>query len=142
MQPLVILGTGEVIRSSLLWRGKGIDGVPTAVTVHRDNTQDKKHFRHLLELCAKVLEPGSLLIFDCGGNTRENKAKVVERGFHYLTLKPKKVKTYRRYVQSFDLSEAESFVLNAREYFCIKRRECEEWLYIYFSPSSERNSLS
>ncbi len=33
-----------------------------------EDTQDKKYFRYLLELSAEVLDNGSLLIFDCGGN--------------------------------------------------------------------------
>jgi len=47
---------------------------------------------------------------------KENKRVVRETGFYYLSLKLKKVKTYRRYVGAFELSRTEHFVLNDRYY--------------------------
>ena len=41
----------------------------------------------------KVTPKKSLLIFDCGGNTLENKRKNTRLKFHYLTLKAKKERT-------------------------------------------------
>jgi len=55
----------------------------------------------LLSVAGRVLEKGSLLIFDAGANSLANKERVVKLGFNYLTLKPKKVKTYRRYTRNF-----------------------------------------
>ena len=54
----------------------GISGIPTAITIQRGNVQDKKHFRYLLNLCSKILEENSLLIFDCGANSKANKEKI------------------------------------------------------------------
>ncbi len=119
----------------------GINEVPCAITVQKGNTQDKKHFTYLLNVAKRVLEKGSLLIFDAGANSRANKLRVREAGLNYLTLKPKKVKTYRKYVESFWRAEPERFELNGRSYYCVKLREGEEWLYVYFSPELCREQL-
>ena len=66
---------------------------------------------------------------------------MLEAGFNYLTLKPKKVKTYRRYVEKFWRSQPEKLELNGRTYCCLKLREGGEWLYIYFSPDLLRDQL-
>ena len=73
----------------------GINEVPSAIIVQRGNVQDKRHFKYLLSVAGRVLDKGSLLIFDAGANSRTNKQRVVKLGFNYLTLKPKKVRTYK-----------------------------------------------
>ena len=118
----------------------GINEVPSCA-VQRGNVQDKRHFNYLLNVARRVLEKGSLLIFDAGANSRANKRRVLEAGFNYLTLKPKKVKTYRRYVEKFWRSQPEKLELNGRTYYCLKLREGGEWLYIYFSPDLLRDQL-
>ena len=60
----------------------GINDVPSAITVQRGNVQDKKHFKYLLSVAGRVLEKGSLLIFDAGANSRTNKERVVRSGFN------------------------------------------------------------
>ena len=130
----------------------GINEVPCAVTVQRGNS-DKKHFRYLLNVAGRVLDKGSLLIFDAGANSRANKERVVRSGFNYLTLKPKKVRTYKRYVRNFWKFKPRKFELNNKAYYCVKLkekdkdkdkdREKQEWLYlyVYFSPDLLRDQL-
>jgi len=114
----------------------GINGISSALTVQRGNVQDKKHFRQILGVVSKVLEKESLLVFDCGGNTRANKRKVRENGFHYLTFKAKRVSSYRRHIQYFtgNMGVAESFTVNGRQYFCVKKQAGDETLYVFFCP--------
>jgi len=104
----------------------GINEIPSAITVQRGNVQDKKHFKYLLNIAGRVLEEGSLLIFDAGANSRTNKQRVVRSGFNYLTLKPKKVRTYKRYVKNFWKLKPIKFELNGRDYYCVKLGEKEE----------------
>ena len=68
-----------------------ISGIPTALTIQRGSVQDKTHMREMLRVCMKILNKGSLLMFDCGANTPKIKDTIVENCLHYLTLKPKKV---------------------------------------------------
>ena len=93
----------------------GINGIPSALTVQKGNLVDKKHWKVMLKCLAKILEKGALLIFDCGANTKKNKEKIREKGFHYLTLKPKKKSPYRKYIKIFHGSKQEKIVANATE---------------------------
>lgn len=121
----------------------GIDGIPSALTVQRGNVQDKKHFRQILGVVSRVLEKNSLLVFDCGGNTNANKRKVWELGFHYLTFKAKRVSSYRKHIQYFtgDRGTTESFTVNGRNYYCVKKHEGEETLYVYYCPQLHADQL-
>ena len=114
----------------------GINGIPTAITIQRGNVQDKKHMKQMLKVISKVLPENSLLIFDAGANTRKNKHDIREMKHHYLTLKPKKVRKYKKYIQFFkeNFESVEEFELNERHYYCIKKKEGNEVLYIFFCP--------
>ena len=57
----------------------GINDLPTALTIQKGNVQDKKHFDHIFNVAKKVLDKDSILIFDCGANTKTNK-KMVRNG--------------------------------------------------------------
>jgi len=111
----------------------GINNVPTALTIQKGNMQDKKHFKFMLKTVKHLLKEGSLLIFDCGGNTEKNKDKIKKLKFNYLTLKPKKKKTYRKYIEIFKKSKKESITINEIEYKCVKLVENDEVQYIFYS---------
>ena len=117
----------------------GINGIPTAITIQRGNVQDKKHMREILKLIPRVIPKGSLLIFDTGANTKPNKEKIRKNmGYHYLTLKAKHVKTYKKYIKYFkgklEADEVKHFEMNERHYYCVKRKEGDETNYIFFCP--------
>jgi transposase len=86
----------------------------------------------MLKISKKVLKEGSVLVFDCGGNSKKNKEKVRKAKFHYLTLRPKKQKTYKKYIENFKKSIKEVIVIEGRRYKCIKIRE-KEFKYMYYS---------
>ena len=50
----------------------------------------------MLKTSEAVLEKNSLLVFDTGGNTKENKKNVREKEFHFLTLKAKKIEYIKK----------------------------------------------
>ena len=112
----------------------GINGIPTALTIQRGNVQDKTHMREMLRVCTKILDKGSLLMFDCGANTPKVKDTIVENGLNYLTLKPKKVGTYKNLIKDFD-KECARFYCNEVEYLCTQKpsKRPGEFLCIYFS---------
>jgi transposase len=122
----------------------GMNNIPSALTIQKGNVQDKKHMKHMLKILPKVLEEDSLLIFDCGANTKNNKKKIRKLGFHYLTLKPKKKRVYKRYVQMFFQAEGEGNIfvteINGNTYQCVKVRE-EDVKYIFFSETLKKNQL-
>ncbi len=112
----------------------GINGIPTALTIQKGNVQDKTHMREMLKICTKILDKGSLLMFDCGANTPKVKDTIVKNGLNYLTLKPKKVGTYKNLIKDFD-KECRKFECNGTEYLYTKKpsKRPGEFYYIYFS---------
>ena len=111
----------------------GMNNIPTALTVQKGNVQDKKHFKFMLKMVKCLLKEDSLLIFDCGGSTEKNKEKIKKLKFNYLTLKPKKKKTYKRYIEIFKKSKKEILILNDIEYKSVKIKEENEIQYIFYS---------
>jgi transposase len=123
----------------------GISNIPTALTIQKGNVQDKTHFKHTFNVAKKVLEKGSILIFDCGANTKTNKKMIRKGDYHYLTLKAKKKKSYRPIIQSF-LQEKKNestvkFELNEIVYECVKLVRDNEITYIFFSEKLYQEQL-
>lgn len=116
----------------------GINGIPTAITIQKGNTQDKKHMREMLKIIPNVIPENSLLIFDAGANTKANKKKIRTMDYHYLTLKPKRVSIYKTHIRYFmeqlKASNVRKFELNERHYYCVLKKEGESVLNIFFCP--------
>lgn len=119
----------------------GSNSIPTALTIQKGNVQDKKHFKFMLKTVRKILDEESVLVFDCGGNTRENKMKVRKLKFHYLTLKAKKKKTYKKYMQIFKAGEKQKIISNGNVYECVKIKGGDEIKYIFFSKKLYKDQL-
>lgn len=112
----------------------GINGVPSGLTIQKGNVQDKKHMKFMIKIAGKVLDKGSLLIFDCGGNTEDNKENIIELGFNYLTLKPRHRETYKRYIKIYKKSFKEVLYVNGIKYKCVKVKD-ENVKYIFHSKN-------
>ena len=126
----------------------GSNAIPSTITIQKGNTNDKKHFIQTYNVVKRVMQKSSLLVFDCGANTKKNKERIIEDEYEYLTLRPKHIGTYRRYLDIFNNStpvkitikpkategeEHDTEVGSGREYLCAKAKEDEEFKYIYFS---------
>jgi transposase len=122
----------------------GLNNIPTMLTIQKGNVQDKVHMKSLIRLCSKVLPENSLLVFDCGGNTNDNKKAIREHGFHYLTLKGKKKGPYRKEIAQFhrEIENQTSFQFNDRTYTCVKTSNGEDIRYVYFSTNLESEQLA
>jgi len=114
----------------------GLNGISSALTIQRGNVQDKVHMRKMLKIIKKVLQESTLLMFDAGANTKANKEKIRSMGHHYLTLKPKKVGPYKKFIAYFyrHQDRVEHFQINDRNYYCISLLKKGEYNYIYFCP--------
>lgn len=119
----------------------GINGIPTGFTIQKGNVQDKKHFNSSLKIAEKVLDEGSALIFDCGANSKENKEKILKRGFNYLTLRPKKKITYRKYTEIFKQSPKEIVYIDGIKYKCLKIKEENEIKYMFYSKKLYKEQI-
>ena len=114
----------------------GINGIPTTLTIQKGNVCDKVHFKSTLKTVSKVLEKDSLLIFDCGTNTKENKRKILELEYNYLTLKQKQKGPYKKYIEKYKKSEKEILIINGVRYKGVKIKEGYEYKYILFSKKA------
>ncbi|MBU1854130.1 MAG: hypothetical protein KKF89_00265, partial [Nanoarchaeota archaeon] len=76
------------------------------------------------------------MVFDCGANTKENKSRVLELGYNYLTLKQKQRGPYKKYIESYQQSQKEVFYANGIKYKCVKIKGGNEFKYIYFSKKA------
>lgn len=123
----------------------GENKIPTILTIQNGNVVDKEHMAVMLKLCSKVLEPGSLLIFDCGGNTKKNKRKILSLGFDYLTLKPKKKGTYKVFIQHYLEQKKEKKLVEVKFgdqiYHCAKWSKDGESHYIFFSKKTRQDQM-
>lgn len=120
----------------------GINGIPTALTIQNGNVQDKKHFQFMLKTSEAVLPEGSLLIFDTGGNTKENKRQIKGKKFHYLTLKAKKIKIYKEAIEIFNAGTKVDVLINEISYSCVKYRNDDEINYVFFSEKLKSEQLA
>ena len=119
----------------------GMNDIPVGLTIQKGNVCDKEHFGFMLKTVNKVLDKKSLLIFDCGGNTKKNKEKVIQLGFNYLTLKAKQRSTYRKYLSLFEQQAKFGLVINGKIYFYIKTKVEDEYQYIFFSPDLKKDQI-
>lgn len=120
----------------------GINEIPSALTIQKGNVQDKQHFSFMLKTSSAFLEKNSLLIFDCGANTKKNKQDIRDKGFHYLTLKQKQVSPYKNMIQKYNSVNKEEIEINNQKYKCAKVKEDGESNYIFFSGELKNNQLA
>ena len=115
----------------------GMNDIPTALTIQKGNESDKKHLMEVINVVKRVIPKNSALIFDSGGNTKRNKERIRSLNYHYLTFKPKKVRSYKRAIPFFsDEYKGKNIKvvkIGETEYFCAKKPEDVEFHYIYFS---------
>ena len=88
-----------------------------------------------MKIAKYVLDENSVLIFDCGANTKGNKKLIRTSKYHYLTLRAKKVGPYKKLVEFYKCHEKQTFALNGRIYSYVKMKLRDEVQYIFYSES-------
>ena len=119
----------------------GIDGIPSSLTIQKGNVNDVSHFNSMLKISRKVLDKESVLVFDCGANSKKNKKKIRDSEYHYLTLRPKKQNTYKKYIGLFKQSEKEVIYVGKEKYKCMKIKENDEIKYMYYSKKLYKDQI-
>ena len=51
--------------------------------------------KFMLKTVEKILDKDSLLVFDCGGYTKENKRRILDMRYNYLSLVPRNNEVYK-----------------------------------------------
>ncbi|MFH2023161.1 MAG: hypothetical protein ABIJ10_02495 [Candidatus Micrarchaeota archaeon] len=121
----------------------GQNNIPTMLTIQKGNVQDKSHMKHMIKLCSLVFSENTLLAFDCGGNTRENKQLIRDKNLNYLTLKAKQKTSYLKAIKFFETQKQIKVPVKEKEYLCVKMKSDgeNEWQYIFFSSELKKNQL-
>jgi transposase len=119
----------------------GMNNIPSALTIQKGNVQDKTHFKSLFKTAKKILEPGSMIIFDCGANTNKNKEMIKNSSMNYLTLVQKNKKLYRRYLKVYKENKKEILSCNGIRYKCVKISEEGVFKYIFYSKKARKEQL-
>ncbi len=97
----------------------------------------------MIKLCSLVFRENTLLAFDCGGNTKENKQLIRDKQLNYLTLKVKQKTPYLKAINFFNEQEKLKVPFKDEEYLCVKMKSEEEneWQYIFFSGELKKDQL-
>jgi len=110
----------------------GTNEIPAALTISSGNANDHTQIRDMIKVASRICEKNTLYIFDAGGNSATTKKLIRKLECHYLTLRPKKVETYKKYLRDFKLEDATPMLINKRGYFCKKIKEKNEIKYVFF----------
>ena len=113
----------------------GINGIPSALTIQKGNVQDKQHMKFMLKTVDKILDKDSILIFDCGGYTKENKRRILDMKYNYLSLVPRNNEIYKRGIKIYKESTKEVMYINGIKYKCVKIKDGREIFYVYHSQT-------
>lgn len=119
----------------------GNNNIPSILTIQKGNVVDKVQMNKTLKMIPKIFEPKSLLVFDCGANTKENKNKILKMGYNFLTLIPKKKTIYKKYIEIFNKEKKEIIVINEQKYCCVKYKENKNIKYIFFLNKRKKEQI-
>jgi len=117
----------------------GMNEIPTALTIQKGNVQDKKHMKSMINLLGKICDKGSVLIVDCGGNTKKNKQHIKNFNLNYLTLLPKNKNVYKKFIEKYKKSLKEITIVNGIRYKCVKFTDGDEIKYVFHSKRLFKN---
>ena len=67
---------------------------------------------------------------------------ILEKKFHYLTLKAKKVGTYKKFIEQYNIGKKEEFLINEVNYSAVKSVIGGETNYIFFCDKLKREQLA
>jgi len=111
----------------------GINGIPSALTIQKGNVQDKQHMKFMLKTVEKILDKDSLLVFDCGGYTKENKRRILDMRYNYLSLVPRNNEVYKSGIKIYKQSPKGVMYINGIKYKCVKIKKEKEIFYVFHS---------
>ena len=119
----------------------GNNNISSIITIQKGNVVDKIHLKRTLKIIAKVFEKNTLLVFDCGANTKENRTKIKKMDFNYLSLKQKKKTAYKKYIKIFKNEKKTTVIIKNQKYTCVKVKDKENTKYIFFSKKRKKELI-
>jgi transposase len=114
-------------------------GMPIGMTIKPGNTNDQSHFKHPFLQVSRHLKEGSLIVYDKGGNSKENNDLVLKHQMKYLTAK-KLNKSDDKRIKRFDKSKAE-YIDPVNGVYGIKYSFPSRTDYFFFSEKLKHEQL-
>lgn len=113
--------------------------VPFGLTIKPGNLNDQKHFKETFNQAKRKLREGSLIVYDRGGNSKENNESVLADKMKYLTGK-KLNKSHDKKIKEFDKSKA-TLVDKEDKVYGIKIVFPSRIDYFYFSERLKKDQI-
>jgi transposase len=113
--------------------------VPFGLTINSGNLNDQMHFKETFDQIKRKLRDGSLLVYDRGGNSKENNESVLAEKMKYLTGKKLNRSDDKR-IKEFDKIRA-TLVDKEDRVYGIKYRFPSRIDYFYFSEKLMREQI-
>jgi len=89
--------------------------------------------KFMLKTVEKILDKDSLLVFDCGGYTKENKRRILDMRYNYLSLVPRNNEVYKSGIKIYKQSPKGVMYINGIKYKCVKIKKEKEIFYVFHS---------
>ncbi len=113
--------------------------IPIGLTIKPGNINDQMHFKDTFNQVKPKLKEGSLIVYDKGGNSKENNEFVLASKMKYLTAK-KLNKSDDKRIKVFDKKKAECIDEDEGVYG-IKIKYPSRIDYLYFSEKLQKEQL-
>ncbi len=113
--------------------------VPIGLTVEAGNINDQVHMRSTYGQVRRLLDPGSLVVFDRGANDKENLERIELDGNDYLTAK-KLNKSDDQYFEKFSKKDWECIDADAGIY-AFKKTFPTRTNYYFFSEKLKKEQM-
>jgi len=114
--------------------------IPIGMTINEGNLSDQIHFGETFEQAKPKLRKNSMVVFDFGGNRKENLAQVENADLKYLTRRQINTSDEINRIKGYDKSNAElideTYGVYGTKYKWPSRND-----YFYFSEDLHRNQI-
>jgi len=114
--------------------------IPIGLTVNEGNLSDQTHFRETFEQAKPNLRKDSMVIFDYGGNCKENLALVENAELKYLTRRQINTSDEEKRIKGYNKSKAE-LIDEKNGVYGTKYKWPSRHDYFYFSEDLHRNQI-
>ena len=114
--------------------------IPIGMTINEGSLPDQKHFNETLEQVRPKLRKNSMVIFDYGGNRKENLAQVENADLKYLTRRQINRSDEKNRIRVFDKNKAE-LVDEKYGVYGIKHKWPSRYDYFYYSEYLHKNQI-
>lgn len=113
--------------------------VPIGLTIKPGNTNDQTHFKDTFKQVSSRLNDGSLVVYDKGGNCKDNNALILSSKMKYLTSKKLNSSDDKK-IKSFEKTK-DNLIDEENQIYGIKYEFPSRVDYFFFSERLKQNQI-